>query len=548
MHRTLLVSLLLALAFLPATGALDSMSPPIFGSAGELRAPALVAAPVAQADGLAGDFLPNVCVDDDINPEHREPAVTWGPDGWIYAIYCERATHYNPELVMCTRSRDGGLTWQSPAVRVNDTAPNATFMPAVDVMADGMLVAAWGEMKFAPDFNDEIRFSRSSDGGQTWTASRVVHPLQPTIDYLRPSILVVGERILVAYWAEVAYPNARPTVVWSDDRGVTWSAPVTVTTRQGPYDGSAPCLAYNAVRGTVGLVMPTSDEKVFFYASSDNGQSWSAGVQVNDASASSVSYPDLDCANGRDYVVWDDNRTGQTDCNIYISSSGDGVSFTPSVRVNDSFSGNQYEGHLRIDRLGNIHVCWIWNLPFQMNIDLYYSVSIDGGATWLVPCPRVNDVPYVVQPYVAWSADLLAGDTGCAYLFWNDGRATGYYDNIYFSRSFDPAGIADGGGWPGQTGRTGLPGGWGECRILQQPGPQPILALRLDAAVSDLRIDLLDAAGRHVSPLWSGPLAKGEHRLVVRAPAGSGQLPAGAYFARVASGSAREAVRVLILR
>lgn len=529
--------------FVLAVASASSQEPPAmtFGVAGECLGVASPGSPIASPDPDVGDFLPNVRVDDDLNPEHREPAVARAPDGALYCVYVERATHYNPELVVFTRSEDGGATWLAPGVRINDTAPNATFMPAIGLLGDGTIAVAWGEMKFGPNYNDEIRFSRSSDGGLTWTPSVVVHPEQPATEYLRPSLLVVGSRILISYWAGLAYPNARPTVVWSDDAGEHWSAPVTVTTMTGPYDGSAPCLAYNDVRGTVGLAMPTSTEAIYFFMSADLGATWSGGVQVNDASASSVDYPDLACHGGYDYVVWGDNRAGQTNVDIYISRSADGLAFDTDVRVSDSMTGNQYEPHLAVDPNGGIHVDYIWNLPFQTNLDLYYTVSTDGGATWLWPCPRVNDVPYVVEPYVAWTSDLVADASGVAYLFWNDGRATGYYDNVYFSRNVDPTAV-DGERTDGAIAR-----GLGPWQVVGQPGPAPRLRLELGAPVPELRLEWIDASGRRIGATTAARLSAGSHEWALRALEGSRRLAPGTYFLRLSSGGRVSARRVVVL-
>ena len=539
----LFVALIVLCAPVFSAHAVDALNPPAFGTAGNLISRISPGVPSASIDPDVGAFLPNVRVDDDINPEHREPAVAWGPGGDIYCIYVERATHYNPEFVMFTRSLDGGATWLAPAIRVSDTVPNATFMPAIGVMSDGTITAVWGEMKFGPNYNDEIRFSRSEDGGMTWSPSLVVHPIQPTVEFLRPSLLVVGPRILVSYWTGVGYPNGRPTVVWSDDRGVTWSAPVTVGGLVGPYDGAAPCLAYNAERGTVGLVMPTSDEKVYFYTSANLGQTWSAGVQVNDTPAISVDYPDLVCYQGSDYIVWYDNRNEQYDCDIWFSRSADGVHFSPNVKVNDSLTGNQYEPHIVIDAVGRVHVCWIWNIPFQMNIDLYYSVSSDGGTTWLTPCPRVNDVPYVVQPYCAWTSDLLADASGNAYAFWNDGRSTHYYDNVYSSRALDPAAVSD------DVGRRVVAGGFfGLWQITGQPGPEPVLRLRLDRPVDGLRLEWIDAQGRRLGEVAGGALLAGDHQLGLCALAGGRAMRPGTYFLRLTGGGKAATQRIVVVK
>ena len=386
-------------------------------------------------------FIPNIRVDDDLHPEYREPATAWGPNGEIYAVYVARSTHYNPEYVLFSRSDDGGLTWDAP-ILVNDTSPNATMMPAIMVDETGAIDVVWGEMRFAP-YNNEILFSRSVDGGATWSASRRVHPEQPNDDYYRPDVARVGDRILVTYYREVSYPDGQPYLVFSEDEGANWSEPVRITTTYCAYGGASPRLAVHPASGIVGVAVETRADQVFFLRSDDGGESWSAPVVVNDASATSVGYPDLACTEDGFHLVFSDNRHGQYDTDIFHSFSADAQVFTANVKVNDAFTGNQYEPHLSPGADGRLHVAWIWNLPFQGNIDLYYSQSDDGGATWLATSPRVNDVPYCVQPYVAWTADILGDAAGNAYLCWNDGRTSGYYDNIYFTRTEDQSGVAD---------------------------------------------------------------------------------------------------------
>jgi hypothetical protein len=235
----------------------------------------LAALPQANAQG----FDPSLRVDDDLSPAHQEPAVTWGPDGAILAVYCEKAVHWNPEFIKFTRSTDDGQNWLWPAIRVNDTVANAVIFPSFAVLQDGSLAVAWEELEFVT-YNDQIRFSRSTDGGATWSPSVVVHPLDISKYYTRPSPVSAGSRILVSYWEQAS--GGRIMVVASDDFGTTWGAPVRVSEILAPMDGSTPVLAWNEARGEVGTVFATYDMRILFCASGDSGAHWSSPVQVND--------------------------------------------------------------------------------------------------------------------------------------------------------------------------------------------------------------------------------------------------------------------------
>jgi hypothetical protein len=543
------------------SSAAATLSDATFAADGTLRLqaspPALIDPANADAFGWAPrdaddiSFGPNVRVDDDINVEHREPAVAWGPAGAIYATYCERATHWNPERVMFTVSHNAGTTWLAPAVLINDTAPNAVLAQAIGVMADGTIGVAWTEMKFSP-YNYEIRFSRSIDGGTSWSPSVVVHPLNPSVDYSYPSLIIIGPRILISYWQETSYPNGLINVVHSDDAGLTWSTPVLVSTLVGTPELTAASLSYHAASDLVGLVMLSASDHIVFFTSPDHGETWAGGVQIDSGSFTSIGSPDVSYGAGFFNVVWNDNRSGQYDSNIWFGRSADGITFTPNVRVNDTFAGNQYEPHINVDDAGNIHVCWIWNLPFQGNIDAYYSVSTDGGAIWLTTCPRVNEIPYVVQPYVSWTTDILADATGDAYVFWNDGRTSGYYDNVYMSTTGTPAAITcDGQGGAdgnGSAAWTPFAGGRGCLRVTGQPGEAPILELRLTDSVGDVRIDLFDLNGRWLAPLATGPLATGAHALTLTSAGSVRPLASGAYFVRVTAPGGSAGRHVMIIR
>jgi len=449
--------------------------------------------------------------------------------------------------VMFTRSTDAGDTWLAPAVRVNDTQPNAAMFPAIDVLDDGTILLAWCEMKFSP-YNNEIRFSRSNDGGLTWSPSVVVHPINPSIDYYRPAILAVQGRILIAFWQELTYPSGIPVLVYSDNGGASWVGPSPITTIWCPYDGSAPCLAYHETLPALGVAIPANGERVMFCRSDDLGATWTVPVQVNDATATSTDYPDLGCAAGYFYVTWNDNRFGQYNADVFLSRSTTGTGWTPNVKVNDAFEGNQYEPHVEADEHGRVHICWIWNMPFQMNIDLYYSASADYGATWPADTVRVNDLPYTVQPYVAWTSDLLCNQQGDVFLAWNDGRTSASYDNIYCSRSVGWSAVGESPQGPAIAGAGTAALGGAVLRVGAQPGPRPWVSLDLPHAGRDLRLSLYEASGRLVGSTRLGALAAGEHAVGLDGLLASSRAASGHYVADVTDGRSRVSRGFVLVR
>lgn len=487
-------------------------------------------------------FSPNVQVNDDVYDLHRQSAITLGPGGALYVCYCEQATHYNPERAMFTRSDDDGETWLDPAVLINDTSPNSVGAPAIDILPDGSIGVVWSEMQFGPDFNHELRFSLSTDGGFTWSPSVVLHPPNPEADMVRPSMVVVGTRVIVSYWHLVTYPAAMPVVVYSDDRGEHWSNPVLVSTDFGTYTGAAPCMAYEVVRGELGLVMESLDVAIYFYKSTTLGETWSDAVQVNDVTPTSVRYPDLATHGGNYYVVWSDNRAATTDTNIWLSQSADGLTWSPSIMVNEDIIGNQYAPHISADPAGNLHVCWLWCMPFEADVDLYYSFSDNGGTSFLAQSPRVNDVPHVVTPGGTWTSDLISDANGAAYFTWNDGRETNYYDDIYFCHTDNSSAIGES---APVRGVTGVLLGRGLLHVVGHPGTHPRIQLVLSEAVPNLKIDLVDLAGRTVGTLREGGMPAGTHEFD---PMGGAARAAGVYFIRLTDGRDTAGHKVVLWR
>jgi hypothetical protein len=295
-----------------------------------------------------GQFLANLQVDDGVSPEHRMPVAALDINGDLILTYAERATHYNPEFIMFTRSSDGGLTWMMPATVVNDVSHNADIMPSIAQLSDGTIGVVWCAMNFSP-FNYEVFFAASGDGGMSFGPSVVVHPPDPNTDFLRPWITAVGNTFYVSYIRETALYTGYIDVVTSTDGGGTWSSPVTVNiTHPIDTDGEAPKIVQNNVLGELAVVWEYNDH-IWFSSSTDQGLTWLSPVRITDAGAVYSDYPEMVVdSQGRYIVVWDDFRDDWVD--VFIDTSVDGLTWGTDQRVNDPYvSGNQYEPHIAID-------------------------------------------------------------------------------------------------------------------------------------------------------------------------------------------------------
>jgi len=116
------------------------------------------------------------------------PTIAVAPDNSqvIYALWNDG--RWNPLEALCdvrghhsdiafSRSTDGGSTWTAPT-RVNDDPPGQGvdhFQPTAQIAADGTLGVTWYDRRYSADhLLYDLAYSQSSDGGLTWSANRRV--------------------------------------------------------------------------------------------------------------------------------------------------------------------------------------------------------------------------------------------------------------------------------------------------------------------------------------------------------------------------------------
>ena len=103
--------------------------------------------------------------------------------GNVYALCSVNNDPGNLVNVMFSRSTDGGRTWSVP-LRINDDSPTqnaAHWFGTLSVAPNGRIDACWNDTRHSTDNSlSELYYSWSEDGGLTWAANR---PLSPPFNH-----------------------------------------------------------------------------------------------------------------------------------------------------------------------------------------------------------------------------------------------------------------------------------------------------------------------------------------------------------------------------
>jgi len=414
-------------------------------------------AQITDADFSGGDFdhtevisdsnhwSADVKINDDVSRGGQyAPSLAVDSSGNIYAAWKdERNEDYD---IYFAKSTDGGATW-STDVKVNDDTDFADqYAPSLAVDGSGNVYVAWSDDR---NWNYNIYFAKSSDGGVTWSTDVKVNDdtdfVEPDhlADQYSPSLAVDGSGNLYVAWADWRNGDDDIYFAKSTDSGATWSTDIKVNDDTGSTEQHDPSLAvdgsgnvyvawedgyYNSAGGFRG--------DIYFAKSTDGGATWSANVQVNDDIGLGEQYgynPSMTAdGSGNVYVAWEDGYYDSSDdhfyADIYFAKSTDGGTiWSANTQVNnDAGFADQYAPSLAVDSSGNIYAAW--KDERNKYSDIYFAKSTDGGATWSTDVTVDNDTGLASEP------SLAVNGSGNLYVAWDD-RSWNY--DIYFAKSTD---------------------------------------------------------------------------------------------------------------
>jgi hypothetical protein len=280
-------------------------------------------------------------------------------------------------IISVHKTVDGGLTWAS-AADASPLAASADFQDkewlAVDTRRSGSgagnVYVCWS--KFSAS-GVSIRFSRSTDGGATFT--QLASGLSTGSD-VQGCQIAVDPRNGNVYLSWTNRGDNPRTIRFrrSVDFGVTFQPEITI--------GTAPVAETSILCGS-------STRNVILDSEAGN-----TNRAIRSTSFSSL---EVNPVNGEVYAVW--HAGGQAGGSLadiaFTKSTNAGVTWSPQVRINSAVTGFQFFAELGVNKVGKLRVAYYSTQLSATNrlIDVYSVQSTNGGVSFTAPA-RVTDVSF----------------------------------------------------------------------------------------------------------------------------------------------------------
>jgi len=252
-----------------------------------------------------------------------DPWITFSPDGTAHYMALVFNDSVSANGMAVASSTDGGETWSDPVVikasPAQESLGASLFHDKNSLTADpfdsNLVYATWTLFRLG---STTLLFSRSTDGGQTWSAPRPVNnfdkvdPANLAVFRQGTQIVVLPDGTLVDVFFRLLVDNATGQVTFdqaifrSFDEGRHWEhldSVVSGFTSINAFDpengiplrdaGEIPDVAVDDVSGDLYMVWQDRNAgsglvTVFISKSTDGGSTWSAPVRANPADGDGV--------------------------------------------------------------------------------------------------------------------------------------------------------------------------------------------------------------------------------------------------------------------
>ncbi|HWP52455.1 MAG TPA: sialidase family protein [Candidatus Binatia bacterium] len=279
----------------------------------------------------------------------------------------------------------------------------------------------------------EIFFSKSADGGQTFSAPKNISNKQG--DSIAPFLAINGTDIYVTW--TYRYPN-NPSGGWSDDNseiylskstdgGKTFSVPQRISEDSSFSSGSKMVIEGNNIFVTWFTITRDGNSyknmEIYLSKSTDGGKTFSVPLNISNnegfSDSQSIATDGINI-----FVAWSDEHMDNTA--VFLTKSTDGgQTFTTPQNISNNMRYSDSPS-IAIDG-SNIFIVWTYQIKGE-NHDILFSKSTDGGQTFAEPQNISNTNGFSTSPSIAIDGSNI-------FVTWVDGQTKS--SPILFSKSID---------------------------------------------------------------------------------------------------------------
>lgn len=317
-------------------------------------------------------------------------------------------------------SNDGGLTWNEQEMT---SSYGVWGDPTFDVDTDGNFYYFHLSNPASGNWIDRIVCQKSTDNGNNWSSGTYTGLNGNKAQDKQWSVIDRNNDNIYLTWTQFDdygsnNPNDKSIILFSKstDGGQTWSTAKKINIIDGDCVDED-----NTTEGAVPAVGPNGEiyvawagpNGIVFNKSLDQGETWLNQEIAIDPMPTGWDYsiPGISRANGLPitkcdisggpnngtiYVNWSDQRNGANDTDIWMSKSTDGGdTWSGPIRVNDDAAGKQqFFTWMDIDQTnGNLFFVFYDRRNYTDNkTDVYLAYSDDGGNT--IANKRISESPF----------------------------------------------------------------------------------------------------------------------------------------------------------
>jgi hypothetical protein len=279
-----------------------------------------------------------------------DPWVSAGGDGTVYfsGLAADISTNPPTTAVVASHSGNGGRVWPSPATVAPPLQGNETDSITGSPRLDGHAYMVWANFTFDFPRTNTVEFSRTTDGGRTWSPPVLIDQTGPFAWDQAPRLLVLPNGTLLTLFARTDLEAGFGVhyAARSLDEGRTWLAPVQL----GPQ------------LPLVGFFHPEF------------------GQLPQPHFPSAAVAPD-----GTAYIAFE-NNSSETSGGIGVAKSRDG-GLTWSSSMLPGVSAYAFEPAIAVDKHGTVGVTW-YDLrndrlgDAALTADVWFAHSDNRGGSW----------------------------------------------------------------------------------------------------------------------------------------------------------------------